>query len=935
MYNILYAIQCINILAIFTEAAIIFRRMRTDLHRWLFINCVVQLVNAVGILAEFGSTTRETYTTALRLSYLGRVWVALFLFMFVAELCGNKMPAALKAVLTAIHAGIYVTVFTIPKCTLFYTDYIFHRHNNVTHFAHSNGIAYHIFTILQVCYIIAGFTMLFIALHKEKKPAARKRLVMVICAISAMTVFYIVQISRILGEISEMFDVTVIGYTICTTFMYVAILRCDLLGTREIAREFMIDRLSEGIIAVDNDGVVRYLNEPAGELFPGLKNRAENILPGVISAASGGGNITLDEHIYKVEQTPLMHGGESYGMLYALVDETEHIRYMQELEKQKNRADSANQAKSAFLANMSHDIRTPINAVLGMNEMILRECDDRDILGYSEKIRSAGNTLLGLINDILDFSKIEAGKLDIIPVDYDLTSVLNDLVNMIQPRAEAKGLAFETRLDGSIPKLLHGDEIRIKQIVTNILTNAVKYTEKGSVTFALAYEKNGEDSILLRVSVTDTGIGIKPEDIPKLFTAFDRIEEERNRSIEGTGLGMSITQRLLAMMNSRLEVTSEYGSGSTFSFAIEQQVKSPEPMGDFEEALRRSLSNRRKYREKFTAPDAHILVVDDTPMNLEVFVNLLKKTLVRIDTASSGAECLALACRNKYDVIFLDHMMPDKNGIETLKELKASEGCPNAGTPAVCLTANAVSGARETYLNAGFDDYLTKPVEPEKLEDMLIKYLPEEKLLAAASADNCASGIRSVIPGFVRSCEEISVKQGIRHCGGEDIYLETLKTYAETLPGNTDKVEAFWNSGDIENFTIKVHALKSTSRVIGAMRLGDAAENLEAAGHISDTGFIAAHIDGLIERCRRLGEELAPLLDSGDKPLIPDDDLHEAFGIIREYLSVSDYNSALQIIDELSEYSFPEDEKQRCEELKRAASEFDYNAMKRAVAQAE
>lgn len=929
MYNILLTIQCINIIALFIECIAVFRSRKTALHGYLFLSCAALLVNNLGYLLELESRTFEAYTTALRLSYAGRIWIALFLFFFTAELCGKNLPTAAKYALIAVHAGIYISVLTINRNDLFYTDYQFTMNGEFPQFTHGSGILHKVFTFMQLAYIIAGVTMLVVSLCKERSGIAQKRVLMVILAVVTESVFYVVQVSDVFAEITQIYDITMLGYSIGTVFMLVAIFRCDLLGTGEIAREFMIDRLSEGIIAVDENGIVQYFNEPAKQLFPELKMLSGNIPPAVTAAVRDNKNFTLDEHIYRVEEDPLLRGGESFGTLYALVDETEHIRYMQELEKQKDIADSANQAKSAFLANMSHDIRTPINAVLGMNEMILRECDDTDILGYSEKIRSAGNTLLGLINDILDFSKIEAGKLDIIPVDYDLTSVLNDLVNLIQPRAEAKGIVLETRLDGNIPKLLHGDEIRIKQIVTNILTNAVKYTEKGSVIFALTYEKADDNAILLKVSVSDTGIGIKTEDIPKLFSEFDRIEEERNRSIEGTGLGMSITQRLLTMMNSRLEVASEYGKGSTFSFAVKQEAVDWEPVGDFEEALRRSLANRKKYREKFTAPNARILVVDDTPMNLEVFVNLLKKTLVRIDTAASGAECLTLAAKQKYDVIFLDHMMPDMNGIETLKELKALSDSPNAETPTVCLTANAVSGARETYLNAGFDDYLTKPVEPEKLEEMLIKYLPEEKLRAAETSDNSVPGKQSVIPDLVRSIDEIDLKQGVKHCGGEDIYLETLTTYAETIGDNADSVEQLWNIGDIENFTIKVHALKSTSRVIGAMRLGDLAENLEAAGHIGDTAFITAHIGELLTRCRRLCEQLSPLLKCDDLPLIPDDELHEAFTLIREFLSVSDFGSALQIIDELREYSFPENEKQRCEALIKAALDFDYEMIEK------
>lgn len=513
MYNILLTIQCVNIIALFIECIVVFRSRKTLLHSYLFLSCAALLVNNSGYLLELEARTEEAYTTALRLSYAGRIWIALFLLFFTAELCGKKLPAAAKYVLIALHAGIYISVLTIDRNDLFYTDYHFTMSGDFPQFTHGNGLLHKLFTITQLAYIITGLAMLFVSLYNERSRAARKRVLMVISAIVAQSAFYVVQVSGLFLEVTQFYDITMLGYSIGTVFMLVAIFRCDLLGTGEIAREFMIDRLSEGIIAVDENGIVQYFNEPAKELFPELKLLSGNVPHEVTGAAQNSDNITLNEHIYKVEQNPLMRGGESFGTLYALVDETEHIRYMQELEKQKKLADSANQAKSAFLANMSHDIRTPINAVLGMNEMILRECGDSDIIGYSEKIRSAGNTLLGLINDILDFSKIEAGKLDIIPVDYDLTSVLNDLVNMIQPRAEAKGLALETKLDGSIPKMLHGDEIRIKQIVTNILTNAVKYTEKGSVTFSLTYENNGEGSILLKVSVSDTGIGIKPEDI--------------------------------------------------------------------------------------------------------------------------------------------------------------------------------------------------------------------------------------------------------------------------------------------------------------------------------------------------------------------------------------------------------------------------------------
>ncbi|SCX99113.1 Signal transduction histidine kinase [Pseudobutyrivibrio sp. AR14] len=388
-------------------------------------------------------------------------------------------------------------------------------------------------------------------------------------------------------------------------------------------------------------------------------------------------------------------------------------------------ANQANEAKSYFLSTMSHDIRTPMNAIIGMNEMILRDSRDNDVLMYSENIRAAGNTLLGIINDILDFSKIEAGKMEIIDVDYNFASLLNDIVNMVQRKAEEKQLTFKLEVDNNIPRCLHGDEIRIKQVITNILSNAVKYTKEGTVTFSINSSKceDSPDYVNLHVSVADTGIGIREEDLHKLFEAFERIEEKKNRNIEGTGLGMAIAQSFLNMMDSKIQVESQYGKGSVFSFDLRQKVVKWEPLGEFDAAFKSFLKEREKYKVSFVAPDARILVVDDNEINLKVFVNLLRQTKMQIDTAESGDACIALFKRNFYDVIFLDHMMPNKDGIETIREMKAYTDTPNSKTPIICLTANAVSGMREMYINAGFDDYLTKPIDTKKLEGMLLTYL--------------------------------------------------------------------------------------------------------------------------------------------------------------------------------------------------------------------
>ncbi len=554
---------------------------------------------------------------------------------------------------------------------------------------------------------------------------------------------------------------------------------------------------------------------------------------------------------------------------------------------QTEKAIEESEAKSAFLSNMSHEIRTPINAVLGMNEMILRECKDESILEYSASIKTAGDTLLGLVNDILDFSKIEANKMEIVPVEYEFSSVLNDLVNMIRTRAEAKGLELILDFDRSIPNLLFGDEIRVKQVITNILTNAVKYTEKGSVSFIVKHGKVlGEpDQVQLEVIVSDTGIGIKKEDIDKLFIKFDRIEQERNRNIEGTGLGMAITQSLLRQMGSMLHVESVYGKGSTFRFSLKQKVVSRHPIGDYTEAAKKHIYDGKEYHEKFEAPDASVLVVDDTDMNLIVFKSLLKTTKMNIETAMDGFGCLDKSREKKYDIIFLDHMMPNKDGVQTLKEMRDDPANKNHDTPVICLTANAISGARETYINAGFDNYITKPIDSAKLEEMLIEYLPPDKVMTGVSDEydkndsevilEASNDAPSDIPAenetqvpdselikSLQSVDSIDISEGIKNCGSEEDFENILEVFYSSIYEKADEIEGYYKDERWEDYTIKVHALKSSARIIGITEFSEMAKELEFAGKEDRIDYIREHHDGLMEYFGRLKEELEPVFES-------------------------------------------------------------------------
>ena len=612
-------------------------------------------------------------------------------------------------------------------------------------------------------------------------------------------------------------------------------------------------------------------------------------------------------------------------------------RLAQEYNRKAENAAAASEAKSAFLSNMSHEIRTPINAVLGMNEMILRESREPNVIEYSENIRTAGNTLLGIINDILDFSKIEAGKMEIIPVDYDLSSMFNDLVNMIHTRADAKGLDILLDFDQETPKLLFGDEVRVKQVITNILTNAVKYTEKGSVTFSVGFERilEAPDSVLLCVAVRDTGIGIKPEDMEKLFSKFERIEEKRNRNVEGTGLGMAITMNLLDKMGSSLQVESTYGAGSTFSFKLRQRVVKWEPLGDYKTSYQALLKGHKKYREKFTAPEALVLMVDDNPMNLTVFKSLIKKTQVQVDTANDGDEGLLLAREKKYDIIFLDHMMPRKDGIETLHELKAQAGGPNLSTPVISLTANAISGAREQYMEAGFNDYLTKPIDAGKLEDMLMTYLPAEKLREAGAEDAAAQENLEIPERLapLKGAKWLNLELGIKNSGSLEAYLPLLKIFYESVDEMAAAIEGFYAERDLKDYTIKVHALKSSARIIGAKDFGEEAQLLENAGKAGNMDYIRAHHEAFLDTYRSFQIQLAEVFAKGqsvaedDKPEADKELMESVYEELRAAAEEMDSDRLDDIFAEMEEYRIPETEAKLYQKLKQAADHFDYETI--------
>lgn len=560
------------------------------------------------------------------------------------------------------------------------------------------------------------------------------------------------------------------------------------------------------------------------------------------------------------------------------------------------RISEASEAKSQFLANMSHEIRTPLNAVLGFDEMILRETKDEKILEYAGNIQNAGASLRDIINSILDLTKIESGKMEMFETEYCTVQLLDNVSSMVSALAEEKGLSFELQIDEKLPEWLWGDEVHIRQVLVNLMTNAVKYTQEGGVTFKVQLvekaDEDGECRILF--SVKDTGIGIREEDRERLFEKFERLDYAKNRNVEGTGLGMSIVVKLLEAMHSKIELKSVYGEGSEFYFVLKQKMVGVETIGRYEIGSSRSVMGNDK--ENYTAPDARILIVDDVRLNLQVACGLLQGLKMQIDTAESGFEAIELVQKHHYDVILMDHMMPGMDGIEATKKIRELTDTTGdvyyARVPVLALTANALSGMKEKFLEEGLQDFIGKPVEGKELERVLHKWLPKEKIVTMGQEE-----AKDIKEEWDISVPGLDVAAAKAYAPEREMYVNMLRSYLAAIPGTKAKIEQFVWEEDAENYTITVHGLKSASKLIGAMEISETARELEEmanAGNCEEAWEKTPHLLELYKDCEKALREYFSGEEQEAAVVLPEQEMRVLLAGLKEAAEEFDMEAFLE-----------------------------------------
>lgn len=833
--------------------------------------------------------------------------------MFMIRWKNIKIPQWVIHLLLVLNMGFYVMIATVDYHHLYYKDYWLAPSK-----ANLNGYTleispapmYYVYMAFLLAEIMTTIGIIISSYCSQRSmPNKGKIHFLMIAAMLSPMLLLSLRILKILkGD-----DPTPLGILLSCIFMSIAVVKYGLFDPVKNAKNYIIDNLKEAVIVTDADHRFLFLNSMADKIITSINKEQGYSTDDKIYAFIQGSQDFFDwkDRHYQVEETVLKDNELIQGYMMTIVDVTKIIEQNHLMKRLVLQTEDANRAKTNFVSNMSHEIRTPMNSIVGITEILLRSRHSPKEQEYLLNIQSSGRVLLTIINDVLDCSKMEAGKMQLFDEPYDTCSLFHDLRISMENRIGHSGLELIYDIDQDIPCKLKGDMGRIRQVIINLVNNAIKYTEKGSVRFSVHVRQKNTDKVMLYYEVADTGIGIRKEDQKILFDAFQRVEMDRNRYVEGTGLGLTISQNLVNMMGGVIEVESEYGKGSRFFFTIEQTIIDPTPVSAVNYNGQKDNVTEKEAECLFIAPEAHILLVDDNELNLVVAKELLKPLRMQIDTAENGLQAVKMVRGSQYDLVLMDHMMPVMDGIEAAKAIRALPEDKYQKLPIIALTANAMVDARKEFLNAGMNGFVAKPIDFARICNQLKLWLPKDlvrdvpkeeakKLLADDLSD------REIQPedpqmGF-------SFEEGVKHCGSKAALMKTIRIFYRTIDSKADKIEQCLKEGLISDYVVEVHALKSSALLIGAVPLSEAAKELEGYGKQGKTELLEEKTPDLLAMYRDFKDILKPYADKEEaaRQEASNGEWCQALQQIHQCIEQFDLDGVDRIMEKLEEYQVPE-----------------------------
>lgn len=869
-------------------------------HKALLMCGVSTFISCTGFLLSNLSFDYDAAIMALKFQYLGECFCTLLLALSIIQICNVKIPKSILYGFFIFFTIISALVITCEKNTLIYKSIIYTGDVIQT----KPGILYVLFIIANILITVSGIVSIIFSVFKKGLPGK-----FTAPLASILLLPTIAKIIFLMPSFNNTYELTSVAFSVSCICEYLLLKNYNHFAVFSTAKDNFINAMKEALIVVDSNMQLVETNPAALKLFPNLgaetSKKERNQTINEIFNDEDKDNFVIKDKFYEKHINSIYNkNNDIIGYSALLVDVTKTKNYVQGLIEMKQKADLANSAKTDFLANMSHEIRTPMNAISGFAELCLEEKN----YTYANDIKSAAKSLISIINDILDISKIESRKLELVNAPYDTMSLLNDVISIIFIQVNKKpGVEFKLDIDDNLPCRMIGDEVRLKQILINLLNNALKFTNEGHISLSMRGFDNNGISTNIRVKVSDTGIGIKKENFGKLFKNFEQVDTKKNREVEGTGLGLSISKSLIQMMNGNITVESEYGKGTTFTIVISQKIDDNKKISQYSiDTL--ADSTRGPQKSVIYAPKAKILVVDDNKVNLDVAVHLLNHYKINPDVATSGREAIMLINQNYYDLVFMDHMMPEMDGIEATAIVRSQGDGYSKELPIIALTANAIIGAKEMFIEKGLNDFLSKPIEIPELERILTEWLPKQLVSKNKVPDTkktAASQISTVnIPG-------IDFSAGLAYyAGNKDAYVSVMKTFANS--GNTavTNIQQYFADRDYKNYTIEVHGLKSASLSIGAVSLSQLAKDLEQCGKDNDYKTIAERTPVLIAKYQELLNNIKQYLNSlntqsfSEKSLIPNELLKDKLNYVIKALDEMEAKVAMSILEDIFSYSF-------------------------------